>query len=296
MAVEVIARGEPRFIDPNAPLAKQRASLDALIQNPPENSRVCVFSPDLAASILEDLNGQNRSQRPMRIRRFARDMTEKRWLLSGDTIKFGRSGLLRDGQNRLQACVHSNTPFKTHVVFGVDDRAFKVMDTGATRTGIDAFKIEGVPSPRVAAPAVRWIAIYERSSTEPDRGVSFDNAFLLEYYKSNIEAQRLNIAIERAVAVGQPFPPGPLAALLYRFDAKDSRTSKQFALDLEKRERGGRKLAEKLSELRKQQGGRLHELQLHALIIQAFNAYRQKATVTQKILNWHDGREFPEIV
>lgn len=295
MSVQQI-KTEPRFVDPTSPLEKQRTALDSLIQNPPENSRVMVFSPELAENVLADLNGQNRSQRPMRIQRYARDMADRKWLLSGDTIKFGRSGLLRDGQNRLKACVHSKSSFKTHVIFGVDDRAFKAMDIGATRTGIDAFKIEGVPNPRVAAPAVRWIIIYDRSATDPDRGASFDNATLLEYYKANVDPARLNLAISRSIAVGHPFPQGPLAALFYRFDSRDARLTKQFALDLEKRERGGRKLAEKLVDLRKQQAGRLHELQMHALVIQAFNAYRQKVSVTRATLNWHDGKDFPEIV
>lgn len=293
---ELRARQEPRIIDPNSSVERQRSALDALIQNPPENSRIITISPALAGEILAELNGQNRSQRPMRIKRFARDMAAGKWLLSGDTIKFGRSGLLRDGQNRLRACIFSESSFRSHVVFGVDDRAFKVMDTGATRTGIDAFKIEGVPTPRVAAPAVRWLAIYEKDSTDPDRGWSIDNSSLLEYFKANVDAERLRVAIERAVATGKPFPLGPLAALFYRFDVHDPRVTKVFAADMAKRERGARKLTEKLVDLRKQQAGRLHELQMHALVIQAFNAYRTKQSVTKSTLNWHEGKDFPALV
>lgn len=288
-------RQEPRVIDPNSPVERQRAALDSLIQNPPENSRILTISPPLAADILAELNGQNRTKRPMRIRRFGNDMSAGKWRLTGDTIKFGRSGLLRDGQNRLAACVQSNTSFRTHVVFGVDDKAFSVMDTGATRTGIDAFKIAGVPHSRVAAPAVRWLAIYDKNALDPDRGWSIDNSSLLEYFKSNVDTDRLNTAIQRAITAGRPFPPGPLAALLYRFDARDPRVTKAFAADLEKREHGARKLTEKLINLRKQQGGRLHELQMHALVIQAFNAYRQKQSVTKATLNWHEGKDFPGI-
>jgi hypothetical protein len=142
---------------------------------------------------------------------------------------------------------------------------------------------------------VRWIAIYEKDATNPDRGVAIDNATLLDYLKNNIDRPRLEEAVERAMAVGKPFPIGGLAALLYRFEARDSRAAKRFALDLEKRERGGRKLATRLLNLRKQQMGRLHELQTHALIIQAFNCYRQNTSITSARLNWVDGKDFPVV-
>jgi hypothetical protein len=276
-------------------LAKQWSVLESLIHNPPENSRIITIVPGIAQKILDELNGNNRGKRPAKIRRFAEFMANDCWRLTGDTIKFGKSEALKDGQNRLFACVHADKPFRTHVVFGVDDRAFMVIDTGATRTGADAFKIEGVAHARVSAPAVRWIMIYENDPAPPERGTAIDNAALLDYLRNRIDRAKLDEAVERAMVMGKPFPIGALAALFYRFEATDHRTTKKFALDLEKRERGGRKLADRLNNLRKQQMGRLHELQTHALIIQAFNCYRAGQTVTAQRLNWTDGKDFPVV-
>lgn len=290
-----VVNKEPRVIDPNSPLDKQKAALESLIQNPPENSRIICFSPPLAGWVLQNLNSNNRQIRPARIRRFANDLANKRWYLTGDTIKFGRSGLLRDGQNRLQACIHSELNLKTHVVFGVDDRAFAVMDTGAVRTGVDAFKIDGVPHPRIAAPAVRWLIIHEQNPADPNRGMSIDNATLLQYLREMVDRPRLDQAVKRAIAAGRMFSPGYLAALLYIFDGTDARAAARFSADLEAQAHGVRRLVEAMKELRKQQMGRLHELQAQAMIIKAFNAYRRSQSVTKASVKWTDAQPFPVV-
>lgn len=285
-------RTEPRIIDPNSSLEKQVAVLESLIDNPPENSRIITFTPELAEHILDTLNSSNRNKRPARIRRFAGDMATGRWSLTGDTIKFGKSRTLRDGQNRLEACRHSKKRFRSHVVFGVEDRAFAVMDTGAIRTGIDAFNIAGVANYRIAAPAVRWLAIYKDSMAKPNRAMSIDNASLIDFLKNHVNRERLDVAVERAMAAGQPFPAGSLAALLYLFEEKDPKTTAKFAADLETGKGRAKTLAKKLTTMRKQQAGRMHELQIAAFIIQTFNAYRSGKRPT---LHWTEDGNFPSI-
>jgi hypothetical protein len=55
--------------------------------------------------------------------------------LTGDTIKFGTDGLLKDGQNRLAAVVRSGVSLSTHTVFGIEPLLFDRMDIGKNRTG-----------------------------------------------------------------------------------------------------------------------------------------------------------------
>jgi hypothetical protein len=81
------------------------------IKKPPETSRVVTITPKAAATILgigtdtPGLNSHNRGRKPGKIKEYAEDMTKGTWHLTGDTIKFTKSGLLGDGQNRLYACV-----------------------------------------------------------------------------------------------------------------------------------------------------------------------------------------------
>lgn len=282
----------PRYIDPSAPVGKQLAVLEDLVKNPPENSRIITFTPPLCQEILDTRNTNNRKRKPARIKRYGEAMANEAWVLSGDTIKFGKSGLLLDGQNRLRACVRSGVKFRTHVVFGIDDQAFIVIDSGKTRTIGDTVFTAGVKYPEIAAPCVRWLMIYEDNPT--NRGASFSNQELLQFYRTRLDQDQVELAAQRASAV-KGIPRGNLAAHLYLFERKHGPTAKRFSDDLAKGQRAGRKLPDKLHRLRAQNMGRLHEVQVNALIIQAWNAYRAGETLSAKHLNWNENREYPAI-
>jgi hypothetical protein len=282
----------PRFIDPNAPLAEQLKALDSMIRNPPEGSRVIVITSQVAEAILRDRNDNNRRKRPTKIRRFSEHMTSPSgWGLTGDTIKFGKSGLLLDGQNRLSACVRAGVPFRTHVVFGIDDNAFPFIDTNAVRTNPDTLQIAGVPHAKTVAQAVRWLIIYEGNPM--DRGRVVENDELLAYYRKHVDADQMNLAIARANDITRLIPRGALAAHLYMFDRVNAKATARFADHLAKGIKGGRKLTEKFDRLRKQTMGRINEIQSNALIIQGFNAYRKNVLLTMPMLNWTETKDYP---
>ena len=100
--------------------------LKDLVANKPANS--VVMTPVVAEYILDNMNVGNRPQKPW-IVRYAADMANNNWSVTGESIKFGADGL-KDGQNRLAACVRSNSPFKSYAVFGIDPDSFSQMDVG----------------------------------------------------------------------------------------------------------------------------------------------------------------------
>lgn len=282
-----------RFVDPKSPIDQQVEQLDALIRRPPQNSRVVTFTPELAEWIVSNLNDNNRRKRPGKIRRFAEAM-QKGWGLTGDTIKFGKSGVLLDGQNRLSACVRAGVPLTTHVVFGIDDKLFAVLDQGATRTNPDTFQIAGIPYPVISAQATRWLMIYEADSQ--NRGATFGNDELLRYYQTSVDLDAFAQAIQWALQVPKKIiPHGTLVAHLYMFAKKATKPTAVFAKDLAEQARGARKLIMKIENLRKQNIGRIHENQLNALIIQAWRAYRAGEGLTSSMLNWTETKEYPTI-
>ena len=95
------------------------------------------ITPDEARRLLERNQG-NRNLKETAIRRYMADMTSGDWMLNGEAIKIDRDGNLRDGQNRLTACVRANVPFTTTVVTGLDPNAQASMDQGVKRTNADA--------------------------------------------------------------------------------------------------------------------------------------------------------------
>ena len=99
-------------------LDQQIATLNSLINNPPQNSRTVEIGPKLAEYILANINIGNRPKKVKKIAIYATDMLNDNWSLTGDAIKFGTDGHLKDGQNRLAACVRSGASFVTDARFG----------------------------------------------------------------------------------------------------------------------------------------------------------------------------------
>ena len=102
--------------------------LDKYLGKPPAGSIVVTIGPKVAQYCLDQTNHKNRPLSSKKIINYSRDMVKKNWSLTGETIKFGDDGLLKDGQHRLEACVRANTPFDTHVIWGINPETFHHID------------------------------------------------------------------------------------------------------------------------------------------------------------------------
>lgn len=128
---------------------------------PPEDYglkvRVVEVTPEIAETWLAK-NLENRNTKPTAIEKYTRDMEAGAWLLTGEPIKFDWNGVLRDGQNRLHACMASKCSFTSLVIFDIDPDTFPAMDRGLSRTLVDVLKIRGVPdaSKKVAVLHYMW--------------------------------------------------------------------------------------------------------------------------------------------
>jgi hypothetical protein len=270
--------------------------LDLLIKTTPRDHPTVVLdiTPEIAQQILEERNSNNRNKRPAKIKRFSADMSAGLWTVTGDTIKFGDTGELQDGQNRLRACLNSGVPFRTHVAFGIDPAAFKVLDSGAGRNGTDTFVVAGVRSAEVVSRAVRWLMIFENPRI--DRGLSVPNATLFEYHQQRVNKDMLQEAIRLAKLVRRTLPTGSLAAMFYLFARKDPAMAKIFAQDLEKGLRSAKHLLAKIDHLRTQTGSRVNERLITALTVQCWNSYRAGTPINSKsALKWTDDMPHPTI-
>jgi hypothetical protein len=278
---------QERKIKSSAPLGEQIATLSELIASPPTNSRVIEFSPKLAEHVLTKLNRNNRPMKPAKIKKYAADLSAGDWGLTGDTIKFGTDGLLKDGQNRFSACVRAGKTFTSHVVFGINPELFSRMDIGKNRTGGDVFSIAGVSYAGHVAATVRWLLIL--TSDDPsNRGAQFSNEELLKAYRESFDADRLENSIHSALAVRKTcgHPVGPLAALHYLFADRDQRKADEFfdewASGRAKKVRApSRFLQKRLVEIAASSNNRVHENVRNALIIKAWNSFLARRTVSK---------------
>jgi hypothetical protein len=291
-----------RKISASMPVKDQISALESLIKNPPTNTRVIEFSPALAEFILTKLNIGNRGYKPGKIKRYAEDMQAHKWGLTGDTIKFGRNGHLRDGQNRLRAVVRGGVPFTSHVAFGIDPELFDRMDIGKNRTGGDVFKIAGISYSNHVAAAVRWLLILT-GEKKTDRGAQFSNEVLLNAYREKFDSDQLEKSIQSALKVKRTtaHPVGPLAALHYLFAQSNEKKANAFyeewATGRAKRVRAPSKfLQTTLQAMAAQNNGRMHETMRNALIIKAWNAFVEGRSVTKAYMVHNLSDPLPEIV
>jgi len=111
-------------------------------------------SPEQAIVWL-DQNTRNRRMRKWYAMALSEAIKRGEWITTHQGIAFSESGVLLDGQHRLQAIVLSGMPVLMLVVTGIDDEAFKVIDRGMGRTYTD---VTGLPkkTAELAAIAARY--------------------------------------------------------------------------------------------------------------------------------------------
>lgn len=297
-----IGSDEPmvRYFTSHQSLDEQKAILRGLIERPSDAARVYTISPELAQFILEEKNGANRKVSATKVSEYIDAMNDKRWPVTGATIVFSKSGFLMDGQHRLLACVRAGVAIKTYVVFGIDDGAFAMMDIGRKRTNVDAFAIAKIPYPQVTAKATRWLAIFDRNPEE--RGMSMTNDQALRWYEDNIQKQTMADCARRAIAIEKSakltnaaIPAGSTAALLYSFALKSKKDMVEFSNVFSEGKAHGRAVMSCLRGAMERSGGRVHEVYRNAIIILAWNAFRNGKRVTQATLNWSIDDGYPEV-
>ena len=119
-----------------------------------------VITPDIANAWLER-DAKNRKLQSHVISKYARDMKSGAWQVTGDAVRFDMHSNLLDGQHRLKACVQSDAPFETFVIYGLPPETQDVMDIGKLRSPADMFTLMGLHNTNTLAGALR-ILVAER--------------------------------------------------------------------------------------------------------------------------------------
>jgi hypothetical protein len=178
------------------------------------------IEPGIARWILDTVNKNNRPKKTSNIKKLAIAMQEGTWRFTGDSLKFGDDGLLRDGQNRLSACTKAGTNFTTIVVFGIPIDAFDAMDTGVSRNARDIFKLDSVVNYGTMASAAQWMAALSDGNPLTDRSTRTPQE-LLKRFKNDWPGLELSYTddVKRVARLGHPL--GMLVAMHYRFSRQD---------------------------------------------------------------------------
>lgn len=276
---------------------KALASIEANIQSQPENSRIYWIKPLMAQILLTKYNIDNRPEKPKKIGVYAADMSAMEWRLTGDTVKFSDRGLLRDGQNRLRACVESGEPFQTHVVFGIDDSFFSKMDQGRNRDGSDLLAIADpkLGNTSIVAAAVRWAYLYETDTVMARTTLAPPE--VLNLYQTKYQGITAFVPMARLVYKHFRWPAGFITGTLYHLSKIDNAAAVAFGKALAGNQFSGRYLP--LDRMKDAlagtagPAGRIHDTHRSALMIIAWNLVRTGKKGRKNDFIW-DGKVFPK--
>lgn len=266
-------------------------------------------TPKLAKEWLQK-NTHNRPVRPAHVESLAKSILFGEWTLNGDAIRFDYNGNILDGQHRLHAIVLADKPVETFVVEGLPPQVQETMDMGRKRLLSDVLHLRGETNTIVLAATVNALYRWENGrlygssggiSTNPTVGEALQ---ILEERGDDI---RRAVRSASRVANKVPISTTTVAVCWLKFsdlseeDCRDfwEAVSTGFYLngDAALTDSGPYALA-RYAQRNSQANKRVAPHIMHALVIKAWNAYRNNHKVTT--LSWRPGgarpEPFPEVV
>ena len=123
--------------------------------------KTVMFDKEVAAAVLAYNTGNRRLNR-RKLQQLVGQMQRGEFINTGEPIIISREGVLNDGQHRLQAVVEADAEVDMDVRFGISRDAFRMTDTGASRTPGDVLTIMGAHAGGQVSSTVRLLLLYER--------------------------------------------------------------------------------------------------------------------------------------
>lgn len=187
------------------------------------------ITPKIAKEMLKK-NYNNRPYRANRAKALANEMLAGNWLFDAQPIRFDGYQRLLDGQHRLNAVILSAKPQDFLIVTGVNDEAFKVMDTGSVRSLADALHINGEKNSANLSSSIKLVTKFEGDEFKYDgKSVRKTTSTLLAWLEKNPDFRQ---TVERAQQIyhssEQFVPVTMISALLYVLSKKNVSQAEEF--------------------------------------------------------------------
>jgi hypothetical protein len=249
------------------------------------------ITPEMAKDIWECRNKHNRQAMDSVVAKYARDMKEGRWKLSGQPIIFDRASRLLDGHHRIKACMLAQVPFETLVVRGAEPEAVTVQDIGVPRTAAHVAHMIGVASAKDACAIARLVLIHRRGGIQ-----KLNNPDLHPTKTEVVEFACACVALDKSGKVGRRafkvMPPAP-AGFLQVDTAGADRFFELLISGIALSKDSPIWLLRERLQAEKLKKSKLQAVYLYALSIKAWNAFIAGKKVG--VLRWTTEELFPAI-
>lgn len=269
-----------------------------IVENPPLHSLVVHIEPAAAEQLLLVTNNRNRPLSAAWAKRLAAQAQDG-YELTGDTIKFSKTGAMLDGQHRLDLCVRSKKPIVSHVVFGLDDSIFDILDQAKKRTPGDIVALHGVDDFTLVAASISWVVKIGNGMKGSHGGqltprqvgklAVGEHKGIADYLKP---ARLINVAYKH--------PPSMIAAILYLIGRRDPGLARNFAHEWVHGAKIDRNenfdvLSGRLLSIAHQGGGHVNMTVRAALIVLTFNFWNAGIVAATRNLSWKKSLKFPSL-
>lgn len=171
------------------------------------------ITPDKASLMLKHSVGNFRKIDRNRVAKYAAEMTAKKWMFNGETIKLNGECVI-DGQHRLAAIVKSGETIECVVIRNLDKMTGVTIDCGKGRTLSDWVKYRGIKNAVSVTSMARNIVLYNAGrwgSQSVSSGYTKDSE-IIEYIEASNEL--LQAAHHMADPCAPIIPRSFLGALL----------------------------------------------------------------------------------
>lgn len=196
----------PNNFRPPSPTLSPSDLLDMVVSV--VGTREVMVTKAVAEAILS-LNTGNRNVTEGWVDELARRMQAGEWMNTGEPIILSRDGVLNDGQHRLLAVIQSGQSVKMDIRFGVDREAFRVTNTGKSRTPANVLSVLGYKhTTRLAATAVILIRYRRMLARSAESG---EAPTILGEMRGGYNASHLQVVnfIKEAPALAEMVRKGP---------------------------------------------------------------------------------------
>jgi len=149
-----------------------------------------IITPEIASEIMEangplhDGMARNRQISRADVAAYSRDIVNRRWMVTGQSIKISASGRLLDGQHRLQAVIDSKMPIEIVVVRNLPDDIFSTFDVAHQHTLSNILTSRGEPSAARMQSALKVIWHYRETGLANPKGYKPTLSEVLELYEA----------------------------------------------------------------------------------------------------------------
>lgn len=154
--------------------------------------KIVTITPQEAEFYLGNYNIKNRNIKTYQVKRYVKKILDGSFVCSPDAITFENTGVIRNGQHRLQACANSGKTIESLVYYGAPAKIAEVTDTGSARSLQDILKIVlNVDANSIVTQIARNYYLYSKRNEE-NWGVNSlakeNPAEIADIIESNIEA------------------------------------------------------------------------------------------------------------